>query len=227
MVICEGTNARLGTLAQLVRATDSFFLRGYMKFKLLNGYRIVYMPDHPSAFKGSGYKGYVYEHVYFIEKELGRQLVPGEEVHHLDMNRLNNRLENLIVISESQHAKLHAFLRRCGFDKKLSNEHRMNSEKTNPVCEHCGLTLQYKQERFCSIECKCCYEAERNKRPTLDHVYELSKTMSKEAIGRMYGVTGKAVAKWLAKYHADMSTLSQAEGTPSEGAETSGEVQSS
>ena len=51
--------------------------------------------------------------------------------------------------------------------------------------------------------------------------------MSKEAIGRMYGVTSKAVAKWLAKYHTGMSTLSQAEGTPSEGAETSGEVQSS
>ena len=198
-----------------------------MKFRLLNGYRIVYMPEHPSAFKSSGYKGYVYEHVYFVEKELGRQLLPGEEVHHLDMNRLNNRLENLIVISESQHTKLHAFLRRCGFDKKLSNEHRMNSEKTNPVCENCGLTLQYKQIRFCCDECVREYNRIQNGRPSLDHVFELSKKMSKEAIGRMYGVTGKAVAKWLTKYNAGMSTLSQAVGTLTEGAETNGEVQSS
>lgn len=198
-----------------------------MKFRMLNGYRIVYMPDHPSAFKGSGNKGFVYEHVFFVEKELGRQLSHGEEVHHLDMNRLNNRLENLIVLSESQHAKLHAFLRRCGFDKKLSNETRMNSENTNPVCQHCGLTLQYKQIRFCSAECSREYHRIHNKRPALDYVAELAKTMSNEAIGRKYGVTGKAVAKWLSKYHAGMSTLSQAVGTPAEGAETSGEVKSS
>ena len=43
----------------------------------------------------------------------------------------------------------------------------------------------------------------------------------------MYGVTGKAVAKWLTKYNAGMSTLSQAVGTLTEGAETNGEVQSS
>lgn len=42
------------------------------------------------------------EHQFVIEKSLGRHLVKGEEVHHLNGIRSDNRLENLELWSTSQ-----------------------------------------------------------------------------------------------------------------------------
>ena len=42
--------------------------------RLLNGYRVIYNPDWPSAMKDRNYNGYVYEHRYVMELEIGRTL---------------------------------------------------------------------------------------------------------------------------------------------------------
>ena len=51
-----------------------------------------------------------FEHRYIMEQYLGRKLTSNEEVHHLDGNKINNNISNLIVLSKSDHAKLHAYL---------------------------------------------------------------------------------------------------------------------
>ena len=56
-----------------------------------NDYIFRKMPDHPNA----NAKGYIAEHVYVISQFLGRGLFPGEEVHHRNGIRKDNRLENL------------------------------------------------------------------------------------------------------------------------------------
>lgn len=47
------------------------------------------------------------EHRYLIEDSFGRELTSGEEVHHLDENKSNNDLDNLIVFTKKDHRTYH------------------------------------------------------------------------------------------------------------------------
>lgn len=55
-------------------------------------YIIAYAPGHPR-----GYKGRVLEHILVMEKKLGRFMRPGENIHHKNGIRTDNRDENLEV----------------------------------------------------------------------------------------------------------------------------------
>jgi hypothetical protein len=68
-----------------------------------NGYYYILMPEHPNA--GSG--GYVAEHVFVLTQHLGRSLAKGEMVHHINLNKHDNRLENLALTSAREHAVWH------------------------------------------------------------------------------------------------------------------------
>lgn len=50
-----------------------------------------------------------FEHKFIVEQKLGRSLTNNEDIHHLDGNKLNNHLNNLIVLSKSDHSKLHNY----------------------------------------------------------------------------------------------------------------------
>lgn len=50
------------------------------------------------------------EHRWIKQCELGRELLPDEDVHHVDGNGLNNSLDNLIVVTREDHMHDHHML---------------------------------------------------------------------------------------------------------------------
>lgn len=69
-----------------------------------NGYVLIYSPNHP--FKNNG--NCVYEHRLIMGKSLGRFLKEEEVVHHINNDKTDNRLRNLLLFSnQSEHMKHH------------------------------------------------------------------------------------------------------------------------
>lgn len=53
-------------------------------------------------------------HIIICEHKYNRKLIKGEHVHHIDGNKLNNNPNNLIILSASEHAKIHTGDRQNG-----------------------------------------------------------------------------------------------------------------
>lgn len=80
-----------------------------------NGYVLVKARWHPAADS----RGYVYEHRLVAERLLGRPLREGEQVHHLNHVKTDNRPENLRVMASQQH---HAAEHRVRTDLRRPGE---------------------------------------------------------------------------------------------------------
>ena len=67
------------------------------------GYIRIYIPEHPYA----STNGYILEHRYIMEQHIGRYLKPKEHIHHINGIKDDNRYENMKIISNAQHNKIH------------------------------------------------------------------------------------------------------------------------
>lgn len=74
------------------------------------------------------------EHRMIIENYLGRKLNRNEVVHHINGDKSDNRIENLKVMSLSEHTKLHMKNRKISLEvrNKISKSSigKINSKRT-------------------------------------------------------------------------------------------------
>lgn len=76
--------------------------------------------------------GYCFMHRRIAEETLGRKLSTNEVVHHLDFNPNHNNLDNLIVLSRSNHVKLHSFIAK-GVEELKSSIDNVENCKNNLI----------------------------------------------------------------------------------------------
>lgn len=122
-----------------------------------NGYYYRYMPEHPFC----NNKGYVFEHRLVYEKNIGRFLRSEEEIHHINRNRKDNRIENLSLKSKGEHKTFHNRERgilfvdfkcvECGviFSRKRKQTHLVKKGREFSACSSkCAAIFRQKIKRF-------------------------------------------------------------------------------
>jgi len=121
---------RHAALRGVERVTGTTYIRK-------DGYRIVKVGVHQ----------YRLEHRLVMETVLRRPLGRREEVHHINGDKLDNRVENLLVVSPSVHQAYHP-----------ENARRQRSRLTF-TCHECGKPYERKASRanetkYCSGSCR-------------------------------------------------------------------------
>ena len=96
----------------------------------LCGYKIFCDSHHPLADK----KGRVYYHRHLYSIYIGRWVTTSEVVHHIDGNKLNNDIGNLMLLNNKDHGVIENAKRYGKIDCLACNK-----EKSSEICVDCAI----------------------------------------------------------------------------------------
>lgn len=85
----------------MIRAIDRWH-NGRRARKDKSGYVLLWEPTHPNK----AFKGWQYEHRLVAELTAARYLTSDEHVHHINGVKDDNRPDNLMVLSSSEHKSI-------------------------------------------------------------------------------------------------------------------------
>ena len=148
------------------------------------------------------------------------------ELHHINENHYDNRLENLMLVCPNCHAVLHKTKVNTDYSmhKHLSErkivdeieEHKENEiiekkrrreekkKRELRYCVNCGKVLKSNQRVYCSQDCAHAFVS---KRPPYDEFLKKIKEigMNYTKLSKFYGVSDKTIAKWVFIYKIPFS----------------------
>lgn len=127
------------------------------------------------------------------------------EVHHIDGDRTNNELNNLMLLCSNCHRFTDNY---CGKNiqnkTELEKKERCYTVKVEPFikkCKNCGKEFETidNSQKFCSLQC-AGEDSRKCIRPKKEELEILIREKSYKELSRQFGVTDNAIKKWCIYY---------------------------
>lgn len=151
-------------------------------------YLETYLPNHHKA----KVNGMVYDHFLIAEEKLGRPLKDGEVVHHIDGNKHNNNLENILIFqSISDHSRFHM----TGILLEIEPNIFISPIQYCENCVKCGKILKHTTK---TNMCRKCYNfsMRKSERPDRSELKNMIREKTFIEIGKIFKVSDNAIRKW-------------------------------
>ncbi len=63
---------------------------------------------------------WIFEHRLVVENFIGRELTKEEVIHHMDRNKQNNSINNLMLFkTQREHSSFHIYFEKYGFNQRV------------------------------------------------------------------------------------------------------------